>query len=329
MAHHVRVRAVGTWYGVLTGDELEALDSGQYSAIDGDVGGTWSPTDWITLGGNYGLRLLGSTMFRCDGNSRIYGNLETGLNKSNTFSCHGTATFDHDVTFSTGLSIELGGAFLAAGDCYLGGTVVNTSYTVFVRCPIKIYSGSQTWNAAHFYGDVGIGDSGDTTHALTINERTTCTAALTTLGDVTIGASGTSATFYSYCAAGFGGTLDIDGLWSTSGVGTLHAPLKCGTDGYMPVRFLKTSSTGAVVSIRFYDVVICVGSTAVGLESYGDDGAIIRIVNAGSSSLIVAASGTGHALCTLTANTWNDFMRDSTGVYGWNSIGGGTYTPLS
>ena len=51
--HRSRIRLVGGWtdLSVLTAAEVELLDAGNFSAIDGDAGGTWGPTNKIIIGG--------------------------------------------------------------------------------------------------------------------------------------------------------------------------------------------------------------------------------------------------------------------------------------
>lgn len=53
MGHNARIRPEGGWLLDSTVDpsEFEAFDAAQYSAINGDDGGTWAPTSRIILGG--------------------------------------------------------------------------------------------------------------------------------------------------------------------------------------------------------------------------------------------------------------------------------------
>lgn len=62
MAHNTRVRAdLTAWEAAipLEPSELDALDEGQFSAINGDDGGVWAPTDPIIIGGA-GIEFTGS-----------------------------------------------------------------------------------------------------------------------------------------------------------------------------------------------------------------------------------------------------------------------------
>lgn len=62
MAHNERVRADGTaWEAAipLEPSELDALDEGQFAAINGDDGGVWAPADPIIIGGA-GIEFTGS-----------------------------------------------------------------------------------------------------------------------------------------------------------------------------------------------------------------------------------------------------------------------------
>jgi hypothetical protein len=62
MAHNTRIRADVAAWGVgtvVTPDEFDTLDRGQYTAINGDDGGVWSPVAYIGIGGQ-GVRLSGA-----------------------------------------------------------------------------------------------------------------------------------------------------------------------------------------------------------------------------------------------------------------------------
>jgi hypothetical protein len=72
MAHNSRIRAPGTWVSLTTvsPSEFEAFDAYTFSAINGDDGGTWAPTDPIVIGGD-GLSVTGPAAFDSIQNSRI------------------------------------------------------------------------------------------------------------------------------------------------------------------------------------------------------------------------------------------------------------------
>lgn len=92
MAHFARIRASGTWVGVVTSSEFEAFDAHQFAAINGDAGGTWNPAAPIVIGG-YGLVL--DSALTANMNVNIYGvtNSVGGINTS-TISAFGAATVD-------------------------------------------------------------------------------------------------------------------------------------------------------------------------------------------------------------------------------------------
>jgi hypothetical protein len=60
MAHFTRVRTFGAWSAntTLEDEELEKFDAQLSKAINGDEGGSWSPTSKITLTGSFGLQSI-------------------------------------------------------------------------------------------------------------------------------------------------------------------------------------------------------------------------------------------------------------------------------
>lgn len=61
MAHNAYVRAAGVWnlLSVLLSSEMATFDLRQYQAINGDLGGTWTPAAAIIIGGASGLHVTG------------------------------------------------------------------------------------------------------------------------------------------------------------------------------------------------------------------------------------------------------------------------------
>lgn len=61
MAHNTRIRPnLAAWSpGPVTGAEFDAMDQGQFEAINGDDGGVWAPSSTIVIGGS-GVQMTGT-----------------------------------------------------------------------------------------------------------------------------------------------------------------------------------------------------------------------------------------------------------------------------
>lgn len=139
MAHFTRVRAPGTWAPntTLLDTELEKFDAQLTAALNGDAGGSYTPTAQITLNGLFGLH--GITL-KGGGTSGSPGWSATGSsidhNIPTTF--HGIVDFDalvnvnDDMTVSGFLdipgdvNIQSGGSFANNGSMTNFGTLTNT-----------------------------------------------------------------------------------------------------------------------------------------------------------------------------------------------------------
>lgn len=117
MSHNARVRADATaWEAAipLEPSELDALDEGQFAAINGDDGGSWAPADPIIIGGA-GIEFTGAVPVGED------------------------LTVDGDITIASGgtitvesggdINVESGGAINSAGNVNIdsGGRIIVNS----------------------------------------------------------------------------------------------------------------------------------------------------------------------------------------------------------
>ncbi len=97
MAHNVRIRVIGGWATttVVTSAEFEAFDAAQAAAINGDAGGSWSPTGPISINGNHGIY---SRAMR-------FGNL-TGIGDPTVYAHDDVIDIFGDMIFQRGLRFE-------------------------------------------------------------------------------------------------------------------------------------------------------------------------------------------------------------------------------
>jgi hypothetical protein len=133
MSHNAYVRgSLANW---ATGSQVSAqnfwdLDQYCYSAINGDAGGTWSPSSVITIGGVNGLTLAAGTPLVVGGTLNVtstttlgtvnvggvfstFANAVLGLNSGNTLTVRATSTFDSPATFDD--TVTAGGSFVMTG----------------------------------------------------------------------------------------------------------------------------------------------------------------------------------------------------------------------
>lgn len=114
MAHFARIRATGTWVGVVTSSEYEAFDSHQFAAINGDAGGTWNPAAPIVIGGR-GLVL--DAALTANLNVNIYGVTHAvGGITTSTIDASGAVTVD---------SIDCAGAATVGSLSSNGNALIN------------------------------------------------------------------------------------------------------------------------------------------------------------------------------------------------------------
>lgn len=316
MAHNSLRRASGTWIGVATPQDFEYFDTAQFKSLNGDDGGTWNPSAWIMLGGNYGLRIGATASFDCQGSGNILGNVTLGSNADNSLSVNALARFYAAAHCNGRLYAHEN--IVSDGNCQFG-TDDNNSFIVYGTG--HFYENVTFDKTATFSGNVVLGNAGSDT--VTVN------AAMTTVGLFTV--SGNS----SIAAATFTGLVyHQDDVRFTGGTVTFNTPVSLtnpitpGADGYIVKRHY-TTTVGETHSIGTMDVVRVAASGTAYVANYGEDGAVIRIINSSSGTLTISTPS-DHVLRVLPAHTWIDLMRDSAwGAYGWSSIGEGTYTELT
>jgi hypothetical protein len=131
MAHRFRIRPEGFWTvtSVVDPTEFEALDAGQFSAVDGDAGGAWAPAKQIIIGAagvkfdncpvegtwvpNTPITIIGAGL-AC--NSGVLFNIDSAVLAKGTFSFD-PACF---LTFNTKHASIAGGALLTVAS---GGAI--------------------------------------------------------------------------------------------------------------------------------------------------------------------------------------------------------------
>src|SRR5689334_2119183 len=76
MAHNDYIRTLHIWSGdaVVSVAEFETFDIRQFQSINGDLGGTWTPADVITIGGD-GLTVAGEFRATIAKNIVMFGEL--------------------------------------------------------------------------------------------------------------------------------------------------------------------------------------------------------------------------------------------------------------
>lgn len=163
MAHFDFTRPGGIWASpaVVQNAELADLDAKTRASINGDGGGTWSPTSVITIGGS-GLAV--STTLTVSGTLNVTGNTVIGDDVSDTLTVNaasefaGNVSFNSEVTFNSNAIFELSVLF---GDAVNVLSTLNVSgVSTLASATIASLTAS---GAAAFNGPVGLGDGpGDT-----------------------------------------------------------------------------------------------------------------------------------------------------------------------
>jgi hypothetical protein len=306
---------------VLDQAELEKFDANQSTALNGDAGGTWSPTSYITIGGAYGIVCTAPLL--ATGDSTLSGDCSFCTSVADTFVVNGVSTFHHNVSCDTDIAAT--GILSGGGDCYLGTTSANTVHcrgTLLVTAPAT-FSGT-----VGFSGLVVVGDNSSDT--LTVHSTLNSDAPANLLGDTVIGPNGGATTLTVAATTDVTGPLQVHGLSELHAQQTLYSPILPAAGGYVRDRVLITNSAGAYPSIEYYDVAIHTTAGTCFLENYGEDGASIRIVNASAGNLIVEDAVTSHVLRTLPTMTWLIAVRtNGAGSYGWSSAGEGPYVAFT
>lgn len=138
MAHFTRIRETGMWtVGVLLPSELEAMDAAQFAALNGDAGGTWSPSAQIQIYGSYGLGVetfyAQNTTLGMSGTDSL--TIYAGVYQTGDEAHNGTETHNGNCTFTRNVT--------------LGNN--STSDVVTVQAQ-QYYSGTELHNGAETHG---------------------------------------------------------------------------------------------------------------------------------------------------------------------------------
>ena len=190
MAHFVRQRAAGLWVNdsVITQAELEAIDENLSKAINGDDGGTWSPTAPIIIGGS-GLQVDGP-LNAPGGNVTFDGAGLFSCAKDATFSGStlnvnaDTTTFTKGVYFSGTCVPQFQVPAYFLDDVTLGDSaadVINVLGTAQFAEAAQFLGGITVGSApASFQGDVDLGNA--TSDTVNINGTSAVKAPMTLSG---------------------------------------------------------------------------------------------------------------------------------------------------
>lgn len=114
-----------------------------------------------------------------------------------------------------------------------------------------------------------------------------------------------------------GGDIQLDSV--------IIAPVRFGTGGYIRRRFTSITTANSLVSIEDYDVVNLYGGAAgdLRLADFGETGALFRIINNTSGTIVVKNAPDGYTLYNVATQTWLELMRGSEGSH-WMVFGRGT-----
>jgi hypothetical protein len=129
VAHNGYVRTAGTWatLSTLTSAELRQFDIAQFKAINGDDGGTWSPSSALILGG-LGLKTTGpywaTGSFRVDTVGDFRSNVTVAGTGSVTGNLHCGAVIDADGGVTTHGDLTADGKIQVAANAVIGTTLV-------------------------------------------------------------------------------------------------------------------------------------------------------------------------------------------------------------
>ena len=125
MAHFAYFAPFGVWppNTVVPHGFLQKLDQDLFKAVNGDDGGTWAPSSVITIGGS-GLSLstpLSAAAATFSGKGTFLHTVWVGSGPSDIFQVFGTAVFDEQAGFNSGLTTTtldaIGASTLAAVSC--------------------------------------------------------------------------------------------------------------------------------------------------------------------------------------------------------------------
>ena len=179
---------------VLTQTDFQLLDTAQFQAVNGDLGGTYAPSSGAIVIGGQGLQVNGAGVYGTitngatllidtDGKQALEGTLHAYTGSSAVFDAGSKVTVSGSVTMGSGAALLL-----------QTGSVINSSGTATFSNTISFNGGSMTGRlAAAGTGRVSrrfvIGSSGDYTYSIAD-------------GDVFLAQAGSSARTYQLSSGG-------------------------------------------------------------------------------------------------------------------------------
>lgn len=246
MAHNAFIRAGAVWAdaSTLMPSELSAFDTRQFQAINGDLGGVWSPSASITIGGTFGLRVTapsdlddanisitngkaitiqgGASFLSLGGSSVTFGG-DVTFTATTTHVVSGAVFFvDHGATINLNGAIGLGSQSLLTSQLgslqALGGAMTITSGGTFALgvgstmtangfSTIQLANNSTTNLAGAFHVTTGTLTC-DVGGNIAVNGTCTVNHLLTcATGSTTTFASGSILSIASGCTASYGATI--------------------------------------------------------------------------------------------------------------------------
>jgi hypothetical protein len=304
LAHNTRIRPnLAAWAPdtAVLDTEFNALDQGQFTAINGDDGGTWAPSSAIVIGGS-GIEMDGQLKIDTTGSilaiagATLDGNFSTGgLNFAFTgapivFTSGGlncVTTVSRHLTGST-VKIEDTSTmeFEGTAKCqFETGTELETQSGSIV----DIQAGTTYTNAAaaSFTGAVQFTSAGSTT----FDALATMTAglSLTTGGTLNVA---------SAVAAQFSNTPNFaNGFTLTGGVGDIDGVLDFtqGTDGQARWRDVTLPDTNSTIDPStgtfFHASGLANSNTHTLASATAGDWVVIEVTNASANQLITDGAG--------------------------------------
>lgn len=161
----------------------------------------------------------------------------------------------------------------------------------------------------------------------TCNKTATFTGATNLNGATTVNGaiefSGNSTVVSNCDDMVFNGGLTVNGPLQIAAA--ITHPIRFGTGGYIQKRKVSFSSTNGLASLATCDIAELL-SDAVGvlrIADYGEDGAVLRILNKTTGTITVMDAAGAVNLYTIPTQTWLELIRGD-GNFGWSTCGRGT-----
>lgn len=310
--------SLGAWATgtTITAAKLWQLDQNQYAAINGDGGGTWSPTAKIVIGGANGLELSSSPLLLSGTSSLTVGG---AASFTGSFSATGTSlTLGNNSTSTLSLRaittatklLVCQDAFVAQGNTTIGLSDANTltvnatsTFNAEVSITQSLDVGANT--------TIGTSDA----HALQVNSTATFGSAVNAQNNVVLGTNDSNAlvvnsesTFNSYASFASGASFGADVILGNAktDVITLNGRLvvdpaiitfsggNASYDGLAPDRLIASGDPGTVATVTFSSANAVNG--LVKRVSYNH-------TSTTGSGIVVKDGVTGNTLVTLGPQT--------------------------